>query len=479
MPPWLYFSRPTNTAFHSLCTSLPIPPNFRSLLGLGLNFCVRQPFTPGPSSFDSSRFERDAYIRYIFAGDNSPPPPLFLPSKWQPATDDIHIKYRVRIHQFMEQMKSLFTKKRVPSNLLPSQEYALRLLKNDLRYIIRHTDKNLGPAVLERSTYIKQALSEHLSNSLTYRRLTPTIAQGRVCAVERMLRLFVESFFPHKHDSTRNYLLRSIKVKDPFSHFYLLPNLHKTPWKTRPIISTCGSLLHGLGKWVNLQLQSVIAELPFVFRCSLDVRTRLEQCSPFPLNAKFFKMDAVSMYTNINTKHALAVIGDYLRHHRHIGIDAKALIRGLTILMEHNVFCFGDVYFVQQTGTAMGTPPAPPYATLYFYIHERSVIPMFPEIKAYRRLIDDGLGVWCPDSSVSPTDDAARFQSFQNAINNFGKLKWEFSERSTATEFLELDLLLSNGYVSTRLFEKALNLYLYLPPHSAHPPGVLKGLIFG
>eukprot|EP00978_Attheya_sp_CCMP212_P035383 scaffold153694_cov43-Attheya_sp.AAC.2 len=33
--------------------------------------------------------------------------------------------------------------------------------------------------------------------------------------------------------------------------------------------------------------------------------------------------------------------------------------------------------------------------------------------------------------------------------------------------------------INTRSYEKDLNLHLYIPPQSAHPPGVLRSLIFG
>jgi hypothetical protein len=69
--------------------------------------------------------------------------------------------------------------------------------------------------------------------------------------------------------------------------------------------------------------------------------------------------------------------------------------------------------------------------------------------------------------------------AFQASMDSYGKLEWLFTDRSTSANFLDLALTLSRDGISTNLFEKEMNLYLYLPPHSAHPPGVLRGLIIG
>ncbi len=139
----------------------------------------------------------------------------------------------------------------------------------------------------------------------------------------------------------------------------------------------------------------------------------------------------------------------------------------------------------------MGTPPAPDWATLYFCIWEIIIIPQFPELVLFRIYIDDGFGIWTPllpDTAA----DTARFQEFTTLMSEYGinhefftssplePLDWESSNCTKSAVFLNLNITLcNNGSFYTTIYEKALNLYLYINPHSCHAPGVTKGLIYG
>ena len=224
----------------------------------------------------------------------------------------------------------------------------------------------------------------------------------------------------------------------------------------------------------------VCKDLPYRCKSSYDLVQDLRKLGPIPTGAYLFTCDAVSMYTNIDTPHALQTIKEYLRTRPLDGVDLDDFMLGLSAVMKHNVFRFGDFILVQTSGTSMGTPPAPMYATLYFGCAEQRFLPLFPECHFYRRLIDDGFGIWVPDPSDHINRQTARWRLFQTYFNNACKLKWIFSTPSTSVDFLDLTITLcDDGRINTRVFEKALNLHLYLPSHSCHPAGVLKGLIHG
>ena len=44
---------------------------------------------------------------------------------------------------------------------------------------------------------------------------------------------------------------------------------------------------------------------------------------------------------------------------------------------------------------------------------------------------------------------------------------------------MDMTIAIRKDRIITSLYEKSMNLYLYITPHSAHPPGVLTGLVSG
>ena len=46
-------------------------------------------------------------------------------------------------------------------------------------------------------------------------------------------------------------------------------------------------------------------------------------------------------------------------------------------------------------------------------------------------------------------------------------------------DFMDMTITINNSnMIDTTLFEKRLNLHLYIPPHSADPPGLLPGIVY-
>ena len=124
------------------------------------------------------------------------------------------------------------------------------------------------------------------------------------------------------------------KCEDPFPTFYLTIKIHKTPWKTRPIVYCSGSLLYLLGVWVDMKLQIVAKSQHSYISSSKKLKDLIVPLNLSP-NAQLFTDDAVLMYTNINTAHALRIIGDYLQRNsqRFPSVLYEAIMVDLSLIM--------------------------------------------------------------------------------------------------------------------------------------------------
>jgi hypothetical protein len=88
-----------------------------------------------------------------------------------------------------------------------------------------------------------------------------------------------------------------------FQYFYVLPKVHKVPWKTRPVVSKVASIQEALNVWIDVQLQEVLYLCPAYLKDSWYFLDRLKTQLA---NSTIFTADAAGMYSNINTDHALA-----------------------------------------------------------------------------------------------------------------------------------------------------------------------------
>jgi hypothetical protein len=92
------------------------------------------------------------------------------------------------------------------SNLTPLQAHALKSLKNNKNIVIKPTDKNLGPAVIDLKQYLHQILNEHLL-SKDYKQLTRQSTLSKMEDIKNTLKT-----------SSKNTITHSQRQKSPTSN---------------------------------------------------------------------------------------------------------------------------------------------------------------------------------------------------------------------------------------------------------------------
>jgi len=485
--------QPKNLSVHNLCHAIHPPPGINNLLGLGLKYCIA---TPKPNPDIKQCLRKMAYkIRtkhYLLEkntniSDNYIPQLYIKLTNWNPPPTTEDTENRLTLFEkLLTTTTTINRSNRSPfTNLTYNQKQTLQTLKKNSDFIIIPTDKNLGPAILTRQDYISQCLSEHLLTN-NYQQLSDRKAVEKINTTKSKL---IQIFNEHKHhlkDAETTYFLRSFKTQHRTPIFYGMPKVHKKPMKLRPVVSCINSFSSIFSNWLDYRMKELLFLIPSYIKNSNQLLDEL-QVLKLPPNAKLFTADATAMYTNIDTETGIQAFHKIFQLYNHLipkDFPKDMFLRILRTVMENNVFKFGDTFWLQTQGTAMGTPAAPLYSILTFGFHENTaLLPIFQSnLIYYKRFIDDIFGIWLDqpgNTSIQSSPHDKTWIHFKNNLNQFGALRWNVEPLTTSTTFLDLSLSIKEGRITTTTFQKPLNLYLYIPPLSAHPPSCLKGLISG
>lgn len=480
-----------------------MPLQIKSLLGLGLKYCIKKSLPSNDWKRTLERLKQD--VRRIRFFKLHPPeeednneityiPGLYFKSEgWEPSCKKCKAnKSTCRVCKTTDtclanferellRRQSFYMKRPSIPNLTPNQWSLINDIKGNDDYIVIEADKNLGGAIMDVPIYTERGIKEHLGDKNVYKPVSKLFVKRRLQCLRYQIYVFTNKWrnrgIMSKAEDT--YLNEAChRYGDKVARFRMSLKAHKNPYKMRPIVCCVGTFMNALSKWLDFWFQKLKPFIPTYIKDSTNLLNLLDELGPLPPNARLFTADANSMYTNIDTDHAIEVISEWLDnlatqiYAKHPNFPIEAIKEAMELVMRNNIFEWGDMYFLQLLGTAMGTSAACMWATIYFCVHEsRKLIPTYQnQLKLLRRFIDDKFGIWVG------TD--FEWQCFKQDTNNFGILTWEFEEPSLSVVFLDLTISIERGRIVYKTYQKALNLYQYIPPTSAHPPWMMRGIIY-
>lgn len=311
------------------------------------------------------RFRRDVQIKFFFAEETMDTDSeysefyshkLYIKSKWIPPNAFGSVKNK--IEAFENNLRRLQLNKlsntRASTNLIGVQEQLIKTLHTNLDFIILPTDKNLGPAIMERQRYVEHVLREHLCDTEQYQHLSTEDGEARINNFYTNLKRLLVKYKNCMTDFEKKYFDRSMTGDHRIPQFYGTPKVHKpmTPYvKLRPVSSQCGSITAVASVYVDAKLQPLSRKVPDYVLNSTTVLNALKKLNQLPSTAKFFTSDVVAMYANIDPDEGIPAIGNDCEAE----INYSLIIDVLTLIMNNNVFQFGDSWWRQRIGTAMGT----------------------------------------------------------------------------------------------------------------------------
>ena len=272
-----------------------IPPLISKLLGLGHKFCIREKLPKNHLNKTFERFTKSMRLKHWLHINNMENngnyiPKIYVKTNWNPPpadqeTEDALTNFKLRILELDK-----FQERKHYSNLNPFQNNLMKKLKENEEIVIGMSDKNLGPIITERDTYIKKAFTDHLSDEITYEHLSQQQAYNSINSYKEKLEDILSKHKKELSHAEKLYFARSLHKQHRTPQMYLNPKVHKTTingaWKTRPVVSCCGSYIEIYSKWLDYHLQKLIKTIPSYLRDSFTLIEYLRLLPTLPENAK-------------------------------------------------------------------------------------------------------------------------------------------------------------------------------------------------
>uniref|UniRef100_A0A8C5WHQ7 Reverse transcriptase domain-containing protein n=1 Tax=Leptobrachium leishanense TaxID=445787 RepID=A0A8C5WHQ7_9ANUR len=354
-------------------------------------------------------------------------------------------------------------------NLTIEEKKAIKNLDSDETIIIKPADKGGGIVIWSKEAYNKEAL-RILEDQKTYIKLK----NNPIVTIRENLQSLLQGGKEKGILNEREFQYLMIEdIKTP--HFYILPKIHKNTIEPpgRPIVAGVHSITSCLSEYVDILLQPIVKDIPSYLKDTINILQILEEIK-WEKEYIMVVSDVNSLYSNIPHAMGIQIVNERIKDSKKLDdTQVSFIMESIQFILENNYFKFGDDFFLQKNGTAMGTKFAPSYANLYMAGWEAQFVygshSWAHNIPIYKRYIDDVFFIWRgSEEDLGIFLNSLNSQAWGITLEN----KWS---REKVT-FLDLEIYISEGSVKCKTFFKEVDTNTYINTNSCHNPSWLKGV---
>ena len=242
---------------------------------------------------------------------------------------------------------------------------------------------------------------------------------------------------------------------------------------SRPIVSACSCPTELISSYLDKVMTPIVKSLPSYIKDSNHALETFRNFNFSGENKIIFTMDITSLYTVIPNNEGLQALKYFFNQLPIKKPSSETLLRLAELVLTLNCFSFGDNYYKQINGVAMGTKMGPSYANLFVGFIENKFFSNYhgPKPDLYKRYIDDCVG--------ATSSSKEELNLFINSVNSFHpalKYTWEISENSLA--YLDIKLSINDNGLSTSVHYKPTDSHNYLLHLSSHPQHIKNAIPF-
>jgi len=331
-----------------------------------------------------------------------------------------------------------------------------KFLKNNKDVLVTTADKGQVTVIMDYSDYIIQ-MSDIFKDDSTYRSLN----KNPIKKISRDLEGMIKNWLDNKLIDNVTY--RNLKcTSGNLPRGYGLPKIHKPGCPLRVVISSVGSPLYNVAKYLHNILSCSIKKPRSFIK---DSRSFVEKINKITITSEeiLVSLDVDALFTNIPKELVRRGIED-----RWMDISTKTkmnlpqFLHAIDTVMSSTSFTFNGKFYEQIYGSPMGSPLSPILADIVMDDLENTCLRKLDfTVKTYFRYVDDIF-------LIIPSE---KLQLVLNEFNNYHpRLGFTHEiECNSELNFLNTLVIRKENHLITNWYRKPTHSGRYINFYSNHP----------